>query len=424
MAAINKLTALRVQREKQAGVLIDGGGLRLVIRATGSKAWVFRYTLDGKTREMGLGSYPQTSLEQARNLATEQRALVKTKIDPLHKREDDEKLRLVAQTKQAALSMSFQDCAERCMEAKRAGWRNEKHAAQWASTLRTYVYPVFGAVPVNEVSTDLVLAALTPIWSSKNETASRVRQRIETVLSWAGAMRLRNANEINPAQWRGHLDALLAKPSDVQPVDSHHAAVSFSAVPAIMRDLRTHHGQAARAMAFLILTAARTGEVIGATWDEIDWARRLWIIPANRMKAKKEHRVPLTERAVQILADQPRVVGNDHIFHGQSRRRVGLSNMAMLMLLKTAKSEGGLGYPGATVHGFRSAFRDWAGETTGHGREVIEQALAHQLKDKAEAAYRRGDLLAKRLALMEDWASFVLAGQAQVMPIGGLAKSA
>lgn len=424
MAAINKLTALRVQREKTAGVLIDGGGLRLVVRATGSKAWVFRYTIDGKSREMGLGSYPQTSLEQARSLATDQRALVKDKIDPLQKREDDEKQRIVEQTQKTALSTTFKECAVRCMEAKQAGWKSAKHAAQWASTLQTYAYPVFGNIPIQEVTTDLVLAALTPIWSTKNETASRVRQRIETVLSWASAMRLRSPNEINPAQWRGHLDALLAKPSDVQPVDSHHAAVPFSVVPHVMRALRTHQGQSARALEFLILTAARTGEVIGATWDEIDWERRLWIIPANRMKAKKEHRVPLTERAYQILEGQPRIFGNDHIFHGQSKKRAGLSNMAMLMLLKNPKTDGCLGYPNATVHGFRSAFRDWAGETTSHGREVIEQALAHQLKDKAEAAYRRGDLLAKRLALMEDWATYILSASDQVIPIGGIAKSA
>ncbi len=279
-------------------------------------------------------------------------------------------------------------------------------------------------MPVAEITTDLVLAALTPIWQTKNETASRVRQRIETVLAWASAMRLRNPNEINPAQWRGHLDALLAKPSDVQPVDSHHAALSYTQVPGVIEALQTHHGQAARALEFLILTAARTGEVIGATCDEIDWERRLWIIPAQRMKAQKEHRIPLIDAAIDILKAQPRLVGNDHLFFGQSKQRNGLSNMAMLMLLKGEKASGGLGYPDATVHGFRSAFRDWAGETTQHSREVIEQALAHQLKDKAEAAYRRGDLLAKRQALMADWGEFVMSKIQQVIPFQQTAKRA
>lgn len=424
MAAINKLTALRVQREKSAGTLIDGGGLRLVVRETGSKAWVFRYTIAGKTREMGLGSYPSVSLEEARTLATEQRALVKQKKDPLIERELKEKQQLADQARQQVSLTSFAECAERCMEAKRAGWKNPKHAAQWASTLKTYVYPVFGSVPASEITTDLVLAALTPIWNTKNETASRVRQRIETVLAWASAMRLRNPNEINPAQWRGHLDALLAKPSDVQPVDSHHAALAYTRVPSVIEALQTHHGQAARALEFLILTAARTGEVIGATWDEIDWERRLWIIPAQRMKAKKEHRIPLIDAAIDLLKAQPRIVGNTHLFFGQSKQRNGLSNMAMLMLLKGERVSGGLGYPQATVHGFRSAFRDWAGETTQHSREVIEQALAHQLKDKAEAAYRRGDLLAKRRALMDDWGAFVLSKTQNVIPLHQTAKRA
>jgi integrase len=294
--------------------------------------------------------------------------------------------------------MTFKDCAERYIEAHRPGWKNPKHAKQWPSTLEDYVYPVFGPIPVQAVDVGLVMKALEPIWKTKPETASRVRGRIESILDWATARGYRQGE--NPARWRGHLDKLLPARGKVQKV-KHHAALPYGEMGDFVAELRGQEGVAARALEFLILTATRTGEVIGARWDEFDLAKKVWTVPGERMKAGKEHRVPLSERALAIIEEMKGQGVNDHpfLFPG-GRPGKPLSNMAMLKLLQRM-DRGDL-----TAHGFRSTFRDWAAEMTHFPTEVAEMALAHTVSDKVEAAYRRGDLFQKRRELMEAWARY------------------
>jgi integrase len=285
--------------------------------------------------------------------------------------------------------MTFRQCAEAYIKAQATGWKNPKHAAQWPSTLGAYVYPIFGALAVQAVDVGLVMKALEPIWTEKPETASRVRGRIEAVLDWATASKYRKGE--NPARWKGHLENLLPKKSKVRRVE-HHAALPYAELGAFMADLRQREGTAARALEFAILTAARTGEVIGATWDEVDFEARLWTIPGDRMKAGREHRVPLGEAALSILRPLYEVRTGDRVFP--------ISNMAMLMLLRR------MGQADLTAHGFRSTFSDWCAEQTSFPSEVREMALAHVVGDKVEAAYRRGDLFEKRRQLSEAWAAF------------------
>ena len=292
--------------------------------------------------------------------------------------------------------MTFAACAERYIASHKVGWRNPKHAAQWPATLGTYVYPVFGSLPVQAVDVGLVMKAIEPIWVQKPETAGRVRGRIERVLDWATARGYRQGE--NPARWRGHLENLLPKKSKVRRVE-HHAALPYVEIGAFMAELRQQEGVPARALEFAILTAARTGEVIGAKWDEIDLDERLWTVPAERMKAGKEHRVPLSDVALAIVEERRKIQQDDHIFPGGKAGRP-ISNMAMLMLLRR------MGRGDLTAHGFRSSFRDWAAERTTFPAEVAEMALAHTVSDKVEAAYRRGDLFQKRRYLMEAWAKF------------------
>ena len=281
------------------------------------------------------------------------------------------------------------------MRSHGAGWRNAKHAAQWPSTLKTYVYPIFGHLPVQTIDAALVLKALEPIWNEKPETASRVRGRIEVVLDWAKARELREGE--NPARWRGHLDKLLPARAKIQKVE-HHAALPFDDLPDFMARLKTQEGVAGRALAFTILTAARTGEAIGAKWDEIDLAAKVWTIPAGRMKAGREHRVPLAPAAAEIIEQAAARRENDYVFPGA--RGAGIAKTSFLTLLHR------MGRGDLTAHGFRSTFRDWAAERTSFPREVAEQALAHTLSDKVEAAYRRSDLFDKRRRLLEAWARF------------------
>lgn len=386
---INRLSQLAVTRTTEPGLYADGGNLYLQITGAGVKSWLFRYMRNGKSRGMGLGPLHTVGLAEARALALDCRRLLLAGTDPLDARDAE----LAAQRVAQANDVSFQHCAERYIEAHRAGWKNAKHADQWTNTLTTYAYPVFDSRPVSAIDTSLVMRVLEPIWTTKTETASRLRGRIESVLDWATVRGYRSGE--NPARLKGHLDTLLPKRSRVQNVE-HHPALPYADLPAFMNKLRSGEGVAARALELLILTATRTNEVIGATWQEFNLDEGIWTIPAERMKMRKEHRVPLSARAIALVRAQQEVKRGDYVFPG-ARDKKPLSNMAMLQLLQRMNRDD------ITVHGFRSTFRDWAGETTHYPREVCEAALAHGIKDKAEAAYARGDLFAKRAALMQDW---------------------
>lgn len=392
---IEKLSAVGVAKEKRQGYHGDGGGLWLQVSRTDTKSWIFRYTRHGKTHDLGLGPYPDVGLKAAREKAAEQRAILGAGGDPKAER--------AAAKANAASRMTFDQCSAAYIAAHKNGWKNEKHAEQWTNTLATYASPIIGNLDVAHVDTQHVVRVLErdSIWTTKNETASRVRGRIERVLAWATTRHLRAGD--NPARWRNHLDTLLPPPGKVQK-EKHHEAMPYRSIQAFIQDLRRQPGVAARALEFTILAVARTGETIGMMWDEADLQQNVWTVPAGRMKASKEHVIPLPPRAVEILREMEaaRKDGDDceFVFPGWSGDK-GLSNMAMLKLLKD------MGHINLTVHGFRSTFRDWAGEQTHHAREVIEHALAHQLKDKAEAAYQRGTLFEKRRQLMADWATYI-----------------
>jgi integrase len=387
---INKLSDTAVKAKNDPGRYADGGGLYLQVSSYGTKAWVFRYMLNGKARHMGLGAYPTFKLAEARERARKARQQLTDGIDPLATKDEQKAVAKVVEAKR----VTFKDAAERYIKAKGDEWKNAVHRSQWENTLKTYAEPIIGSLDVGSIETAHILNVLEPIWRTKTETASRVRGRIESVLDWATFHKFRSGE--NPARWRGHLDQVLPARSKVAKPKSH-PAMPYAAISGFMGKLRDLDGVSARALEFTILTAARTGETIGARRDEIDMDGKVWTVPADRMKAGKEHRVPLSDRAIAILKALPSE--GDYVFPGAKKDKP-LSNMAMLELLRQH------GPDGLTVHGFRSTFRDWAGETTAHPREVIEHALAHQLADKAEAAYQRGDLLAKRARLMADWARY------------------
>ena len=391
--AIGKLTALAVEKAKKRGYYGDGGGLFLQVSSSGSKSWVFRFKEAGKLHEMGLGATHTIGLAEARERARECRRLRLDGIDPIEAR----KIARAQARLDAAKAVSFKDCAERYITSHGAGWRSPTHAAQWPSTLRIYVYPVFGSLPVQGIDVGLVLKVLEPIWSVKPETASRVRGRIESVLDWATARGYRQGD--NPARWRGHLENLLPGKLKVRRV-KHHAALPYAEIGDFIAQLKSQEGVGARAFEFTILTAARTGEVIGATWSEMNIAEQLWVVPAERMKSGKEHRVPLSVAALAILEQMQAIRQGNFVFLGGKAHRP-LSNMAMMMTLRR------MGRGDLTVHGFRSSFRDWAAERTDFPGEVAEMALAHAVSGKVEAAYRRGDLFQKRRHLMDAWAEFL-----------------
>jgi integrase len=388
---LNRLSARKIATATEPGLYADGGGLYLRVGRGGAKSWCLRYMLNGKPREMGLGGLVKVGLADARKRAAAQRLLLVDKVDPLERREAESS----AKKMEAARSMTFDQCAKAYIESHKAGWRNAKHAQQWTNTLEAYVYPAFGSVPVGDVDVAMVMKVLEPLWTTKPETAGRVRGRIEAVLDWSKVRGFR-AGE-NPARWRGHLDHLLPARSKVRQV-KHHAALPYAELGAFMKELRTNKGTAAAALEFLILTAGRTGEVIGARWPEIDFKSRVWTVPAERMKRGREHRVPLSRPAMAVL-ERTRGQGADFVFPSLKAGKP-LSNMALLVLL------GRMGRGDVTAHGFRSTFRDWAAERTNFPREVAEAALAHAIDDKVEAAYRRGDLFEKRRHLMEAWAEF------------------
>lgn len=405
-----ELSALAVSKIKAEGRHAVGGADGLHLRIAGaSRAWVLRLAVGTRTdakgntvvhrRDIGLGSYPEVSLAEAREKARELRRQVRDGIDPIEER----KATKIRAQLEAAKAKTFEECANAYIEANRAGWKNEKHVQQWQNTLATYAFQKIGRLPVAAIDTGLVLSVLqqetgedkAQLWHAKTETASRLRGRIEAILDWAAFRGYRKGE--NPARWKGHLEQELPPRSKVQKVE-HHAALAYVELGAFMAELRKREGISARALEFAILTAARSGEVRGATWAEIDLAGRIWTIPAERMKAGKEHRVPLSDDAVKLLEALPRIKGNNHVF--PAPRGGQLSDMALTAVLRR------MDYGGLTQHGFRSTFRDWAGETTAYPREVCEHALAHKLADGVEAAYQRGDLLAKRARLMADWASY------------------
>lgn len=372
----------------------DGGGLYLVVGG-GACNWVFRYMRDGKAHSMGLGPYPDCTLGDARRKAGDQRNLIHgQEIDPLEQRRQ---VRAAAKAVEAQHT-TFGKCAEQYVETHKAGWRNDKHAEQWTNTLAKYALPVIGTVPVSEIDTTLVLRVIEPIWNEIPETASRLRGRIENILDWAKSRGYRTGE--NPARWKGNIKHLLPPRAKVARVE-HHPALPYRDMPAFMAELRKQGGTAPLALEFTILTAARTSEVIGMTWREVNLDQRMWTVPAERMKAGKEHRVPLCDRAIAILR-MFEMLSRDpstYIFPG-IRRGKPLSNMAMLAVLPR------MGRTDITVHGFRSTFRDWAAEQTSYPSEVAEMALAHTVSDKVEAAYRRGDLFDRRRRLADEWCAY------------------
>lgn len=388
---IGKLTTLKINRLSQPGMYADGGGLYLQVTRATAKSWIFRYSRAGRSREMGLGSLTKVPLAHARTAADECRKVLGGGLDPVAVRNEERERAAL----EAARAITFSEAAERYVAAHQGKWRNEKHVGQWRSTIATYAEPVFGKLPVQAVDTGLVLKVLEPIWATKRETASRLRGRIENVLDWAKARGLRQGE--NPARWKGHLKHLL--PTRMAIATKHHSAMPYADVPAFIHALRTRHGISPRALEFTILTAARTNETIGARWSEVNFLEKVWAIPATRMKAGEEHRVPLCDRIMAILSEMYAARVSDFVFPGWKHGRP-LSNMAMSKVLK------GMERDGVTVHGFRSSFRDWAAEQTAHASEVVEKALAHAIRNDVEAAYRRGDLLEKRRQLLRAWEDY------------------
>ena len=391
-----KLSALQVTRETKAGLYGDGHGLYLQVSPTGSKSWVMKYTRFGVAREMGLGPLRLVSLAQAREQAVHWKRILHTGLDPLEQR-NAERLRKQAE---AVSGTTFEACAQQYITAHRSSWKSAKHAAQWAATLETYVYPQIGQKPVSLIDVSHVMVCLLPIWQTKPETANRVRGRIEKILDWARVNGFRQGE--NPARWRGHLDHSLPSRRSIQKV-THFAAIPYSQMGAVMRELTKLQTVSARALELLILTATRTSEALNATWQEFDLDNGAWTIPPERMKAGREHRIPLSVPAMRVLRLMHAARVNEFVFPGM-RANKPLSNMTLSKVLRS------IGFDGFTVHGFRSSFRDWAAETTEHSGEVIEMALAHSIRDKVESAYRRGDLFAKRKILMDDWAAYLMRG--------------
>jgi integrase len=393
---IGRLTALKVEKAKQPGMHCDGGGLYLRITPEGTQQWVLRYMLNRRPHWMGLGPLSLYSLQEARTKALAARKLRHEGIDPIEAR----RAQRARERLEEAKAITFKQCAEAYINSHRAGWRNGKHAGQWGATLATYAFPIIGGLPVQSVDTGLVLKVLEPIWTAKPETAGRLRGRIENILHWGRVRGYREGE--NPARWRGHLDKLLPKRSKVHRVE-HHAALSYAELPDFLGRLRDQEGNAARALELAILTAGRTGEVIGARWSEINLLDKTWTIPASRMKAQREHRVPLSARALAILREMQaaRQDDSDEAFVFPSRKsKTPLSNMAFLMLLRR------MGNGDLTAHGFRATFKTWASERTSIQNEIVEGALAHAVGSKVEQAYRRGDLFEKRRRLMDAWAKF------------------
>lgn len=415
-----ELTDVAVRNLKKPGYYAVGGsvsGLLLQVTATGARSWVLRYTAGVKPgtgkpwrRDLGLGGYPDVSLSEARRKAAEARELLSKNIDPITAKREARSAMLAARLAE----ITFEKAAHQFIESKSAEWKSGgKSADQWTSSLEAYAFPVLGSLRVADIDRAHVLRVLEPIWTEKNETANRVRQRMESVLDWAKVRGFREGD--NPARWKGYLDKVLPAPGKVRDVQ-HHPALPYAQMQLFMVDLRSRNGMGARALEFAILTAARSGEARGARWDEIDLDAKVWTVPPERMKSsKKEHRVPLSDAVIKMLKALPRVEGTDLVFTPQ-RGSNPLSDNTLTKLLgdmhDASIKRGGAGYIDPkqakviTAHGFRSTFRDWASEETHAARDVVEMALAHTIGNKVEAAYRRGDLFEKRRALMTEWATF------------------
>lgn len=402
-ARIKEIADLAFDPDKAKNALLgDGEGLYLSISKTGTASWLFRYMANGKAKSTGLGGYPAVSLPVARELAQGLRDARATGIDPQRAKREKDAQRVLEESR----AKTFQDCAEDYIALTKSSWKNEKHGQQWKNTLAQYAYPVIGHLPVAHVTTDDVLRILKPIWVSKAETAGRLRGRIESVLDWATAHNRRTGD--NPARLKGHLEYMLPR---LRKEVEHHAAMPYADIPKFFVALDAQSGMARYALEFLILCASRTGEVIGATWPEIDLDKALWTIPAKRMKAGVEHRVPLSPRALEILRLVKPFANGAYVFPGGKKDKP-LSNMAMMMLMRR------MDLTEWTVHGHRSAFRDWAGETTDHPPHVCEHALAHRLQDAVVAAYLRSDFFERRRTLMADWAAYCLSARHAAVQAG------
>jgi integrase len=410
-SAINKLTALKIRNMAKPGVYGDGNNLFLQVASKGgAKSWVFRYAgkADGKTKAVGLGSINAVSLADARQKAQDLRRLMADGKDPATE---------LAKTRHAeAAKLTFDQAAEQYIAAMSPAWSNAKHIAQWTTTLNTYASPIIGSLPVDAVDTGHVLRILRPIWTAKTETATRVRQRVERVLAWSKSQGFRSGD--NPAAWKDHLANLLPKPEDVA-ATRHHPALPWQQVPSFIAALRKREGQAAKAIELLILTATRSGEVRGACWPEFDLDAAVWTVPAERMKAGREHHVPLSAAAIKLLKEMSHHEGTDLLF--PSRKKTPLSDMTLSMLVRGMNEpkpvwKDSAGLP-IVPHGFRSTFRVWAGEATTIDREVAEHALAHQLPNRVEAAYQRSTLFDKRIRLMAEWSAWATSKPGSVVPL-------
>ena len=405
----NKLTDTKIESAlKQAktniqsgeGKMIllgDGGGLTLQITKKGTASWLHRYMTNGKARALGLGPYPNISLKKARELIIHSRQQITEGKDPLHEKQAAQAAERIAMAK----SKTFDECAATYIEDHEAEWKNKKHVQQWRNTIRDYASPIIGSTSIAEITTADIIRILKPMWQKKNVTASRVRGRIESILDWATAHDLRSGD--NPGRWTGHLEHLLAKSTPEQRAEKHHAAMPYADIPDFIKKLDAQEGMARWALEFLILTATRTSEVINAEWSEIDFDRKLWTIPAIRMKAGKEHRVPLVKRSLDIL-ETVKPFSHERYIFAAGKKDLPLSNMAMVMLLRRMKIED------ITVHGFRSTFRDYIAAETLHDYHTAEAALAHKLQDKVAAAYARSDLFDKRFKMMQDWSDYCGSG--------------
>jgi integrase len=412
---IHRLSDVTIRQRRRPGYLADGGNLYLRVARGGSKGWIFRYAMHGKTRDAGIGGYPAITLAKAREEAERCRALVAAGTDPLAAREDERR----AERLKAARAKTFEEAADEFFNARAAGWRNPKTEPLLRAALKTHAHPIISKLSVAEIDTGLVMQILSPLWATKPAAANSLRQTLEAILSAAKVLGYRTGE--NPAIWRGHLDQLLPRRSKVRPT-KHHAALPYADVPAFMHELRTcddippdnspvRQGVSLRALALelLVLTATRTNEVMGAKWEEFDLGAAMWTIPAARMKAQREHRVPLAPRAVAILKQLAEVRLSDYVFPGMDPNKPA-SDMGMRTLLGRLR-------PDVTKHGFRSSFRDWAAETTSFPNHLVEMALAHVIGDQTEAAYRRGDLFQKRRKLMEAWATFCQRKPAEIVPL-------
>lgn len=421
-----ELSATEVRRLTEPGFYAVGGvaGLYLTVKSPEARSWILRARIGTKRRDIGLGGYPDVTLAMAREAAREAKDTIKAGIDPVAQRKEL-RSKLIAQQLR---EVTFEQAAAKVITKKQAEAANTKHAQQWANTLKTYAYPTLGNMAVRDIEISHVIATLQPIWETKTETASRVRQRIEAVLAWAAVNGHRGGD--NPARWKGNLDAVLPKPGKVARA-GNHAALPYARIAEFIKDLRTREGLAAKALEFAILTAARSGEIRGARWEEIDLAAKVWIIPAERMKAKREHRVPLPTAAIKLLKALPRIDDSGLVF--PAPRGGQMSDTAMGAVIKriNADKPAGTAYidprqdsRAITQHGFRSTFRDWAAECTGYAHEVVEMALAHTIKNQAEAAYRRGDMLDKRHRLMVDWADYLSNATAKVGAVTPIRRGA